>query len=237
MTVKRTQPVVAIDGPAGAGKSTVTRRVAECLGYMVLDTGALYRCVALAAQQAGIDWGDGEGLGRLASAMATRGAVGFRKGRGGVEVWLDAADVSVAIRSQSVSEGASRVSSVASVRTALLSMQRRVGEEGGVVVEGRDIGTVVFPDAEAKFFLTASAEVRAERRTAELQQRGEPASYHRVYQEVVDRDERDMKRAVAPLCQAPDAIVVDSSSMTIDEVVAAMVGDVRRIESTLRHPS
>lgn len=230
----RTRPVVAIDGPAGAGKSTITQRVATSLGYMILDTGAIYRSVALAARRASVDWGDAAGLGGLAEAMARRAAVQFRHTSGGSEVWLDGEDVSLAIRSQAMSQGASQVSSVPKVRVALLQMQRSVGENGGVVVEGRDIGSVVFPDAEAKFYLTASAQVRARRRTDELLARGEPADYEQVLREVVERDERDQNRAIAPLRQAPDAVVVDSSSMSIDEVVTTMVGAVRRVESSLR---
>lgn len=216
--------VVAIDGPAGAGKSTVTRRVAAALGYFVLDTGALYRSVALAASRAGLNLNDDTAVARVASDLAARQAIQFAPdGQGGQRVILDGEDVSLAIRTQAASDGASRVSALPGVRAALLELQRSIGKNGGAVVEGRDIGSVVFPNAEAKFFLTATAEERARRRHSELLGRGERAEYADILREVQERDARDMNRAVAPLVQAPDAHVVDSSAMTIDEVVNAMV--------------
>src|SRR5690606_8152463 len=165
--------VVAIDGPAGAGKSTVTRRVAAALDYTVVDTGALYRAVALAAQEAGVSWDDGPGVTRVASELAERQALRFgATSKGVTQVFLDGKDVSLAIRSADMSQGASKVSAIPGVRDALLDMQRSLGAQGGVVLEGRDIGTVVFPHAEAKFFLTASVKVRAERRYKEHLARG-----------------------------------------------------------------
>lgn len=226
----RPLPVVAIDGPAGAGKSTVTRRVAAALNYLVLDTGAIYRSVALAAKRAGRDFGDESRVAAIAADLAARNAIEFRPTDGGGQtVWLDGSDVSLAIRSQEMGDGASRVSAIAGVRAALLELQRQVGRTGGVVVEGRDIGSVVFPDAEAKFFLTASAEVRAQRRLDELLARGENTDFATVVREVRERDERDRNRAIAPLLQAPDARLVDSSNLSIDEVVACIVGQVREI--------
>ena len=225
--------VVAIDGPAGAGKSTVTRRVAAALGYFVLDTGALYRCVALAAGRAGVSLDDDEQAARVATELAERRAIEFvADAERGQRVLLDAEDVALAIRTQAMSEGASRVSALPGVRHALLDLQRGIGKNGGVVVEGRDIGSVVFPDAQAKFFLTATAEERARRRHAELIERGTPADYQVILREVQQRDARDMNRAVAPLVQTPDARVVDSSSMSIDEVVAAIVAQVKAIAET-----
>jgi cytidylate kinase len=224
--------VVAIDGPAGAGKSTVTRRVAAALGYFVLDTGALYRCVALAAMRAGVELGDEAAVSRIAADLAQRGAIRFvtdREAGHGQRVTLADEDVSTAIRTQAASSGASRVSALGGVRAALLELQRGIGKDGGAVVEGRDIGSVVFPDAAAKFFLTATAEERARRRHAELIERGEHAAYEDILHEVQDRDARDMNRAIAPLVQAPDAHVVDSSAMSIDAVVEAIVAKVREI--------
>jgi CMP/dCMP kinase len=232
----RTQPVVAIDGPAGAGKSTVSRRAAEELGYVLLDTGAIYRCVGLAALRAGH-----AGVGpqampaivALTQALVARHAIRFEQGDGQQRVLLDDEDVSSAIRTQEIGDMASRVSAIGEVREALLDLQRQVGAQGGVVVEGRDIGSVVFPDAEAKFFLTASVLARAARRHAELQHGQPELSLETVQQQVEDRDRRDSARPVAPLLRAPDAELLDSTNMTIDQVVARIVSRVREIEAGL----
>lgn len=229
--------VVAIDGPAGAGKSTVTRRVAAALGYFVLDTGALYRCVALAASRAGVNLDDDAAVTCIATDLAERRSIQFMAAEhGGQRVMLDGQDVSSAIRTQAASDGASRVSSHPGVRAALLELQRSIGKNGGAVVEGRDIGSVVFPDSPAKFFLTATAQERARRRYAELLERGEPAQYDDILREVQERDARDMNRAVAPLVQAPDAHVIDSSTLSIDAVVATIVAQslqIAGLESSL----
>jgi len=231
------QIVVAIDGPAGAGKSTVTRRVAAALGYFVLDTGALYRCVALAATRAGVNLNDDAAVTCIATDLAERQSIQFMAAEQSAQrVMLDGQDVSTAIRTQAASDGASRVSSHPGVRAALLELQRSIGKNGGAVVEGRDIGSVVFPDAPAKFFLTATAEERARRRHAELLGRGEPAEYADILREVQERDARDMNRAVAPLVQAPDAHVIDSSTMSIDAVVDTIVAlslEIVGLESSL----
>lgn len=230
----RTLPVVAIDGPAGAGKSTITKRVAQELGYVILDTGALYRTVALVAQRSNVDWADENAVALVAHGLAKRNSIEFRSdGPGQQSVWLNGEDISLAIRTQEMSAGASRVSSIPLVRDALLDLQRRVGLEGGVVVEGRDIGSIVFPDAEAKFYLSASDEVRAQRRLDELLARGEQTDFETVLREVRERDDRDRNRAVAPLIQAPDAELVDSSHLGIDEVVALLVARVRAIAAML----
>src|SRR5712691_10282355 len=174
----RIRPVVAIDGPAGAGKSTVARRLAARLDFTLVDTGALYRSVALAAVRAAVAWDDEEGVSAVARRIVASRALELLPDKEkGVRVRLDGEDVSDAIRAGDMGMGASRVSAVPGVREALFQLQRIAGEQGGVVLEGRDIGTVVFPDAEVKFFLTASPEVRAKRRHDELVQRGEQVNY------------------------------------------------------------
>jgi len=231
---RRRKPVVAIDGPAGAGKSTVTRKVAERLGYVIVDTGALYRVVALAAERAGLALSDEARVTALADALVAENAVQLRRADdGAVHVLLRGQDVSLAIRTQSVGQGASEVSAHPGVREALLDLQRGQGREGGVVLEGRDIGTVVFPDAEAKFYLTASAEVRAQRRRDELAARGTPPSLADVLSEVTERDRRDSTRPIAPLRQADDAQLVDSSALSIEQVVELIVAAVRVVERHL----
>jgi len=228
----RSRLIVAIDGPAGAGKTTVTRRVAEELGYTLVDTGALYRTVALAAERDGIAWDDPARLGVLAQELAVRSRIRLD----GQQVWLDGADVTLAIRMPAISQGASKVSSFGEVRRALLELQRELGREGGVVLEGRDIGTVVFPEAEAKFFLTASSDVRARRRYDELKARGVDADLDEVRREVMARDQRDTERNVAPLRQAENAELVDSSELGVEEVVDRIVARVRKLESAAERP-
>lgn len=222
---------VAIDGPAGAGKSTVARRLSERLGYLLLDTGALYRTIGLAVLRSAIRSDDVESIGALANDIVEQGRISIERTPTGMRVLLDGEDVSAAIRTPEVSLGASRVSAVPAVRAALLEMQRSEGRAGGVVLEGRDIGTVVFPDAEVKFFLTASPEVRAKRRYAELVGRGEAPSYESTLNEVNLRDKADTERAVAPLKQADDAIVVDSSERDVAELVEEMARVVLARES------
>jgi CMP/dCMP kinase len=224
----RLRPVVAIDGPAGAGKSTVARRAAEKLGFVLVDTGALYRAVAWAARRAGVDWGDGVKLGELARAIVSKRDLTLEtRPQSPSRVTLAGEDVSEAVRSPEMGMGASRVSAHTEVRAALLDLQRQLGGEGGVVLEGRDIGTVVFPDAEVKFFLTARPEVRAKRRYTELVAKGEKVSLEATLDEVRRRDANDTRRAVAPLRQADDATLIDSSDLSIDEAVAFIVDRVR----------
>lgn len=225
----RALPIIAIDGPAGAGKSTVAKRLADALGFILVDTGAMYRVVAFAARASGISWDDDAAVGALASALVARNALAFeRDAQRGVRAVLDGADVTDAIRTPEVAMGASRVSAHAGVRDALLDLQRQAGHRGGVVLEGRDIGTVVFPDADIKFFLTARPEVRAQRRFDELIARGTPTTFEQTLQDVHQRDTQDTNRAVAPLRQAADAILVDSSDMGIEETVARMAERVRK---------
>jgi CMP/dCMP kinase len=228
--VTKPRIAVAIDGPAGAGKSTISRLLAERLGYTLLDTGALYRAVALAARDRAVEWDDDMAVGALARDLAQRDAIQFRRDEKGHDrVLLEDADVTEAIRTPELGQGASRVSALPQVREALLGLQRRAAARGGVVLEGRDIGTVVLPDAEVKFFLTASVEVRAARRHRELLQRGESIPLEEVEREVVSRDARDTGRAVAPLVPALDSIRVESSELSIEEVVERMITEVDRV--------
>ena len=215
--------IVAIDGPSGAGKSTVTRMLANRLGYIHIDTGAMYRAVALAVQRAGVDAGDEQALAGICETLS----VSFARNNGCCRVLLNGEDVSHAIRTPEISLLTSRISARKTVREAMLTQQRKMGEVGGVVLEGRDIGTVVFPCAEVKFFLTASAEERGRRRFEELKAKGEKVSLDRTIAEVVQRDEQDTRREHAPLIQAEDAVVIDSTGLSIDEVVALMEETVR----------
>ena len=224
------RPIVAIDGPAGAGKSTVTRRVARELGYTQVDTGALYRAVAWACQARDVDLDDEVGVGQVAADLAKPGVVSMSVQDDVSKIFVGNTDVSSAIRSREASLGASLVSQNPAVRASLLSIQRELGQKGGVVLEGRDIGSVVFPHAEAKFFLTASSEVRARRRQAELAEKGEAPPLEEIIAEVEERDRRDTMRPIAPLVQAPDAEVIDSSGLEIDAVVERIVRRVRALE-------
>ena len=215
--------VVAIDGPAGAGKSTVAKALALRLGYTFLDSGALYRAGAWAARRRGIAWSDGHGLGQLIHDLDIR----FDGRADASHISVDGEDVTNEIRRPEISEGASRVSAFAEVRAGLLALQRRIGASGRVVAEGRDMGTVVFPDARAKFFLTAPVEERARRRTLELAESGRPQNFDVVLAEMRLRDQRDCTRAVAPLRRAEDAIEIDTAGLRPEEVVARIAASVR----------
>jgi len=214
--------VVAIDGPAGAGKSTAARLLAERLDYALLDTGAIYRVMALLARRRGIAWDDGPGVAALASGLD----LAFRLDGAVNRVFAGGEEVTAEIRMPDMSDGASRVSALPEVRAALLGLQRQLGARGGVVAEGRDIGTVVFPDAGVKFFLTASDDERARLRVAELRARGQAADFQQTLADMRARDERDSTRSVAPLRQAEDALLVDSDGLTADEVVDRMTARV-----------
>ncbi len=207
-------PIVAIDGPAGAGKSTVARQLARRLGFSMIDTGAIYRAVALAARRAEIPWDDDDGLRKLLDAGL--GLV-FREDR----VLLKGRDVTEALRTPEITRGASVVSARPVVREKLLGLQRELGLEAprGAVLEGRDIGTVVFPDAQVKFFLTASDEARAQRRHSELAEKGLHVPLEDVLADQRQRDKDDTERAIAPLKPAPDAIVIDTTGLDLAEVV------------------
>ncbi len=210
------QPVIAIDGPAGAGKSTAARQLAQRLGFVLVDTGALYRGVALAAFERGVDWEDGAALGELMQRLA----LSFECAKdGSVHLLIDGLDRSQDIRTPHISTGASRTSRHSEVRRALLDLQRRLGAAGGVVLEGRDIGTVVFPDADLKVFLTASDESRAARRHAELRQAGHEVDREQVLLEIRERDRLDSERDIAPMRPADDAVVLDTSGLTLEGVL------------------
>ena len=211
--------ILAIDGPVGSGKSTVARRVAELLGYAYLDSGAMYRAVAWKALRENVPLDSEEKLAALAGA--TR--IDLMSTDGSFRVLVDGTDVTEQIRSAAVAQAASKVAVVAGVRTVLVSEQRRAAERGGVVMEGRDIGTVVFPDAGLKIFLDAVVEVRAERRRLEHAQKGECLEFSEVLEEVRQRDRRDRDRAVSPLVRARDAILVDNTAMSAEETARLIV--------------
>ncbi len=211
--------VIAIDGPVGSGKSTVARRVAELLGYVYVDTGAMYRALALKALRNGVPLDATEEL----VALAKKTHIDLRATDGTQEVFLDGADVTAAIRSAEVSQASSRIAVIPGVRQVLVAEQRRAGKNGGVVMEGRDIGSVVFPDAGLKIYLTASVEMRAERRWREHQQKGDAIDLARTIEEVRQRDRRDRERETSPLVRAPDAVLVDSSAMDAEEVARLIV--------------
>jgi cytidylate kinase len=213
--------VVAIDGPGGAGKSTIARRVAEKLGCVYIDTGAMYRAVALWALRLGVGLDDMMRLEQLATAAEMR----FEPGGTGLR--LNGEDVSQAIREPEVSQAASKVSAVPGVRRALVAKQRAMAGETSVVMEGRDIGTVVFPDAQVKVFLDADPRARAGRRLLELKQKGLDADAGQVAGELGERDERDRRRADSPLTQAPDAVYLDTTPLSLDEVEQAILKLIR----------
>lgn len=214
--MSRPKPVIAIDGPAGVGKSTTSRELARRLGYTLVDTGALYRGVALAARERGIAWDDEVAVAALCDEIE----LGFASQADGTpRLLLDGVDRGDDIRTPEMSAGASQVSAYPGVRRALLGIQRQLGAEGGVVLEGRDIGTVVFPDAEVKLFLTASAEERARRRVKDLESKGIRVDYDELLRQIKARDEADSTRAIAPLRPAEDAVILDSTSLDMEAVV------------------
>ena len=220
--------IVTIDGPAGSGKSTAARRLARQLGIAYLDTGATYRAVTLAALREGVDLADEEALARLAARLD----VELVPDRDALRVLLAGQDVSAEIRSAEVTDNAHYLARAAKVRSVLADLQRRIARRliaraGGVVTEGRDQGSVVFPDADVKFYLDASAEVRARRRHEEMTAAGRDVTYESIYQAIATRDRRDRSRPVAPLVKPPGCVEIDTTDMTIEQMTAALVEAVR----------
>jgi cytidylate kinase len=214
--------IVTIDGPAGAGKSTVARQLAARLGYLYLDTGALYRAVAWKVRSEGLSPEDGEAVARLLPALR----VSMDQRSDGAHIAVNGRDVTGELRTPEISALASVVSAIPAVREWLLPVQRHMGESGGVVAEGRDLGTRVFPRADAKFFLDADVDTRAARRQQDLSGADRAAPLERTKQEIETRDERDRSRAIAPLVPAEDAEVIDSSSLTVEQVIDRMMGKI-----------
>ena len=210
--------VVAIDGPAGAGKSTIAKLVAEKLGYAYIDTGAMYRSVAWKFLQTGKDFDED-----LISTLAKTMVIEFKPEASVNRVFVDGAEVTDAIRSAEVTANVSRVAAIGAVREAMVAQQRRMGESGGVLMDGRDIGTVVFPNAQLKIFLTASVEERALRRYKELMAKGQDVDLAQLKEDIASRDKQDSERAISPLCQAEDALLLDTSHMNIEQVTAKIL--------------
>jgi cytidylate kinase len=211
--------IITVDGPSGSGKGTVSRIVAAKLGWHLLDSGALYRLVAFAATVRGLDPADEPGHAQVADRLDVR----FAAEPDREEIWLEGREVSRLIRTEQAGEGASRVAAMPAVRAALLERQRAFAEPPGLVADGRDMGTVVFPQAQLKIFLTAAAEERARRRYNQLKDKGLSASLAALSLEIAERDRRDASRPISPLRPADDAVVVDSTAMSIDAVVARVL--------------
>ncbi len=218
-------PVITIDGPAGVGKSTLAQALAEELGYTLLESGALYRAVGLAALERGIAADDEAAAEALVAGLEIELSPGPKDGR----VFLSGVDVTDRLREEAVGNMASAISKLDVVREAMTDLQRRLARDGRVVVEGRDAGTVVFPQAEVKFFLDASLAERARRRVAQLAEKGIEVDYARVEAEMAARDEQDSTRSLAPLRPAEGAIVIDTTSLSPAEVLARMIKEVRKI--------
>jgi cytidylate kinase len=221
-TTKSEVPVVTVDGPSGVGKGTISQRLAARLGWHLLDSGALYRLTGLAARRRGIDLGDEPAVAKVAIALDVR----FAPGLGEIEVFLDDQEVTGAIRTEACGNDASRVAALGSVREALLGRQRAFRQPPGLIADGRDMGTTVFPGAPAKIFLTASVEVRAERRYKQLIEKGLDVSLGSLLQEIAERDERDRTRSVSPLIPADDAVIIDTSELDADQVFERVMGSV-----------
>jgi CMP/dCMP kinase len=215
--------IIAIDGPSAAGKSTLAKRLAKELGFTYLDTGAMYRALALKVLREGIDIGnDG-----MLTELIGRTAIDLSEDEGKLHVLLDGEDVSELIRTPEVSQMASKASALKTVRQWMLVLQRALGQRGHVVAEGRDIGTVVFPDAEVKIYLDASAQERARRRVEELRRSGRQVGLDETLREMVERDKRDSERELAPLCKAADAVAIDSSALDAEALAQKVMQKIR----------
>lgn len=220
--------IVAIDGPSGSGKSTVAAMLSKELGYMHLDTGAMYRAVALAAALDNIPYDDSNRLDELCERIR----IEMRQNRDGMSIYLNGRDVSEEIRSPEMSLGSSAVSSIPEVRFHMVRLQREIGSSGGIVAEGRDMGTVVFPDTPAKFYLDASPDERARRRWLQLKEMEIDEDPDKVRREMEERDQKDTSREHSPLKRAADAIHIDTTGMTIDQVVEKLAGTVKELEGS-----
>lgn len=216
--------IIAIDGPSGAGKSTLAKRLAQELHFVYLDTGAMYRALAWKVLHEGVDLADDAKLGVLVRTTE----IDLAEQEGGLVVWLDGRDVAGKIRTPEVSQMASKVSALKPVRDRMLELQRAMGRRGNVVAEGRDIGTVVFPQAEIKIFLDASAEERARRRYQEIKAAGGAADLAETLREIEERDKRDRERDIAPLRKAEDAWMIDSSNIDADGVAARVLAEIQK---------
>jgi len=217
-------PVMTIDGPSGSGKGTVSRAAARVLGWALLDSGALYRLVALAARKAGVGLEAGPRLAALAEGLDLKFG---SDAAGGEVVWLDGREVTSAIRTEEAGNDASRVAALPLVRAALLERQRRFAVAPGLVADGRDMGTVVFPHAEVKIFLTASAAERAARRHKQLKEKGVAATLAALSLEIAERDRRDTNRAISPLVPSADAVLLDTTGMSVDQVIERVLLEAR----------
>jgi cytidylate kinase len=227
-TIRPSKPIlITIDGPAGAGKTTVSRALAEAVGYNYVDTGALYRAVGLAAHREGVLSDDDDGLDRVCQGLSLI----FQRAEGGTRLLLNGEDVTGLIRSPEMSMMASAVSARPVVREFLLSVQKELGRRKEAVFEGRDMGTVVFPDAEVKFFLDASPRVRAERRYREIASTAS-VTLEEVESDIIRRDKNDSTRAIAPLKPAQDAVIIDSSDVSVEEVVDRMIAHIVSVVGT-----
>ena len=216
---------IAIDGPAGAGKSTISKKVAAELGYAYIDTGAMFRAVALYVISNGGDTESGESVNKFLDDID----IDIKAGESGNIIYLNGEDVSGKIRTPEVSMGASNVGKIPEVRKKLLELQRKIAANANVVMDGRDIGTYVLPDAQVKIFLTASAEIRARRRLQELMEKGENVTFDEVLKDMIKRDENDSKREIAPLMQAADAILVDTTHLTLEKSIEKVFQTVKEI--------
>jgi cytidylate kinase len=223
--------IVAIDGPSGAGKSTLAKRVAKAMGFTYLDTGAIYRALALKILRRGLDLDDAAALKDIVNDTA----IDLKESDGQLQVFLDGEDVSRIIRTPEVSQMASKASALAMVRHRLLDVQRALGRRGNVVAEGRDIGTVVFPEAQVKIYLDASIEERARRRCDELHAAGRAVRLEETVREIEERDKRDSERAIAPLRKADDAVVLDSSGLTADGVAEKVLQLIQSESSKIKN--